>query len=82
LILFHRQRQRDALIRTYDTGLGFGTISLGHGGWALKEFSAYHASFFIKPQIPAESGKSSVCRRCLFVLSFIAPKVALIPTRL
>jgi hypothetical protein len=28
---------------------------LRHGGWALKEFSAYHASFFIKPQIPAES---------------------------
>jgi hypothetical protein len=56
LILFQRQRQGDPLILAYNTGLCFGTISLRHGGWALNEFSAFHASLFSKPQIPAESG--------------------------
>jgi len=26
-------------------------------GWLVEEFSAYHASFFPKPQIPLESEK-------------------------
>jgi hypothetical protein len=55
-IPFQRDWQRNALIRACNNGFGFGTLSLRHVGWLVVEFSAYHASFFPKPQIPLEPG--------------------------
>src|SRR3990172_698633 len=53
-IPFQRDWQRYALIGACNNGFGFGTLSLRHVGWLIMEFSAYHASFFPKPQIPLE----------------------------
>src|SRR3990172_2162760 len=57
-IPFQRDWQRYALIGACNNGFGFGTLSLRHVGWLIMEFSAYHASFFPKPQIPLEPGIS------------------------